>query len=84
MFSPTFAHGADLRNVLLQLQAGLSHHAAVLLAHLRSQEGAFGGSRLPCGGLGMTSGHFGSLFRFLRDKEKKTEPLAKHRNLNNY
>lgn len=38
----TFLDSADFLNVLLEFHADLADHAAVLLAHLSSQEWAFG------------------------------------------
>lgn len=38
----TFLDCADFLNVLLELHADLADHTAVLLAHLSSQEWAFG------------------------------------------
>lgn len=42
----TFLDSADFLNILLELHADLPHHTAVLLAHLSSQERAFGGLRV--------------------------------------
>lgn len=38
----TFLDSADFLNILFELHADLADHAAVLLAHLTSQERAFG------------------------------------------
>lgn len=45
----TFLDGADFLNILLELHADLADHTAVPLAHLSSQERAFGGHSLACG-----------------------------------
>lgn len=45
----TFLDGADFLNILLELNADLTDNTAVLLAHLSSQERAFGGHALAWG-----------------------------------
>lgn len=42
----TFLHSADFLYILLELYANLTDYATVLLAHLSSQERAFGGLHL--------------------------------------
>lgn len=42
----TFLDSAHFLNILLELHANLADDAAVLLAHLSSQEGAFRGTCL--------------------------------------
>lgn len=42
----TFLDSADFLNILLELHTDLADHTAVLLAHLCSQKGAFGGHSL--------------------------------------